>query len=80
MAGWTSADSTVWGFFFFFFLFVSDIDECKVYGMCSQDCQNTKGSYKCLCKAGYQLEPDKKTCKAKGNFFTCDFPLCSDEQ
>ena len=62
-------------FFFFFFLFVSDIDECKVYGMCSQDCQNTKGSYKCLCKAGYQLEPDKKTCKAKGNFLLVIF-LC----
>ena len=78
MAGWTSADSTVWGFFCFWFFFVSDIDECKVYRMCSQDCQNTKGSYKCVCKPGYQLEPDKKTCKAKGNFFT--FPLCSDEQ
>ena len=34
----------------------TDIDECAEHGKCSQICTNTKGSYKCSCNAGYQLD------------------------
>ena len=41
-----------------------DIDECQVNnGHCSHRCKNTAGSYYCKCKAGYQLQPDKHSCK-----------------
>ncbi|XP_078354052.1 low-density lipoprotein receptor-like isoform X1 [Oculina patagonica] len=43
-----------------------DVDECKIPGMCSQVCINTKGSFKCICREGYLMEPDRRTCKAKG--------------
>ncbi|KAL3867641.1 hypothetical protein ACJMK2_040515 [Sinanodonta woodiana] len=34
-----------------------DIDECSLdHRVCSQICQNTKGSYKCSCYEGYTLE------------------------
>ena len=47
-------------------LVLTDVDECKIPGMCSQLCLNTKGSFKCYCRAGYFMEPDKRTCKAIG--------------
>ncbi|XP_029103120.1 low-density lipoprotein receptor-related protein 1B-like isoform X3 [Scleropages formosus] len=42
-----------------------DYDECAVYGMCSQTCMNTFGSYRCGCTEGYILESDRRSCKAK---------------
>ncbi|EMP37955.1 Low-density lipoprotein receptor-related protein 1B [Chelonia mydas] len=42
-----------------------DLDECNVYGTCSQTCINTDGSYACSCVEGYILQPDNKSCKAK---------------
>ena len=53
-------------------LHFSDINECDVYGQCTQLCTNTKGSYKCSCKPGYGLEPDKKTCRSLGNTLQFD--------
>ena len=45
----------------------SDIDECQTLGMCSQICNNTKGSYKCSCMEGYAVEPvNHHRCKALG--------------
>uniref|UniRef100_T1IUN7 EGF-like domain-containing protein n=1 Tax=Strigamia maritima TaxID=126957 RepID=T1IUN7_STRMM len=41
-----------------------DINECDPPGACSQKCIDTKGSFKCLCAPGYELELDKHTCKA----------------
>ena len=43
-----------------------DINECNIYGTCHQSCTNEKGSYKCSCAEGFQLEPDHKTCRATG--------------
>eukprot|EP00916_Digyalum_oweni_P010684 GHVL01017809.1.p1 GENE.GHVL01017809.1~~GHVL01017809.1.p1 ORF type:complete len:900 (-),score=79.94 GHVL01017809.1:617-3316(-) len=40
-----------------------DVDECKIPGVCSQKCVNTKGSYKCDCLPGYTLE-QHHLCKA----------------
>ncbi|XP_041357681.1 very low-density lipoprotein receptor-like [Gigantopelta aegis] len=42
-----------------------DIDECKIFGSCSQNCDNTKGGYKCSCVHGYTLK-DHRYCKADG--------------
>ncbi|XP_013773508.1 low-density lipoprotein receptor-related protein 2-like isoform X2 [Limulus polyphemus] len=41
-----------------------DLDECITPGRCSQDCINTKGSYKCICQEGYKLTGNHRTCKA----------------
>jgi len=43
-----------------------DINECEIHGMCHQNCENTKGSFKCSCMDGFQMEPDRKTCKVLG--------------
>lgn len=43
-----------------------DINECEIPGMCSQGCYNTKGSFKCSCIEGYELDPDGRKCRAKG--------------
>ncbi|XP_043213018.1 low-density lipoprotein receptor-related protein-like, partial [Amphibalanus amphitrite] len=32
-----------------------DLNECNGWGYCDHFCTNTDGSYKCLCKVGYQL-------------------------
>uniref|UniRef100_A0A8C9TUU4 Low density lipoprotein receptor-related protein 1Ba n=1 Tax=Scleropages formosus TaxID=113540 RepID=A0A8C9TUU4_SCLFO len=42
-----------------------DYDECTVYGICSQTCMNTYGSYRCSCTDGYILQSDRRSCKAK---------------
>uniref|UniRef100_H0XNP2 Hemicentin-2 n=1 Tax=Otolemur garnettii TaxID=30611 RepID=H0XNP2_OTOGA len=40
-----------------------DLDECRVQGLCQHACRNTKGSYQCLCPAGYRLLPSGKNCQ-----------------
>ena len=50
---------------------VSDIDECKIYGSCSQECFNTKGSYLCKCKPGYDISHATNSCKAFGKVVRC---------
>ncbi|GAA6094896.1 low-density lipoprotein receptor-related protein 1B isoform X1 [Tachysurus ichikawai] len=42
-----------------------DHDECAVYGICSQTCTNTYGSYRCSCTDGYRLQPNRHSCKAE---------------
>ncbi|MGH0138785.1 UNVERIFIED_CONTAM: hypothetical protein FKN15_000914 [Acipenser sinensis] len=42
----------------------ADIDECKVFGTCSQLCNNTKGSHVCSCAKNYMKMHN--TCKAEG--------------
>uniref|UniRef100_F6QD70 Hemicentin 2 n=1 Tax=Ornithorhynchus anatinus TaxID=9258 RepID=F6QD70_ORNAN len=41
----------------------TDLDECQVRGLCQHDCQNTEGSYQCLCPTGYRLFPSGKNCQ-----------------
>lgn len=41
-----------------------DVDECKIYGICSQMCQNTNGSHECKCIDKFELDADKQTCKS----------------
>ncbi|XP_043487916.1 vitellogenin receptor isoform X1 [Polistes fuscatus] len=42
-----------------------DINECEIFGSCSQYCMNNAGSYTCSCDPGYDLQEDKRSCKAK---------------
>ena len=49
----------------------SDIDECKEKtSVCSQDCNNTIGSYKCHCRYGFRLTNDSHTCEGKTKLLT----------
>ncbi|KAB0366601.1 hypothetical protein FD754_010757, partial [Muntiacus muntjak] len=41
----------------------ADLDECRVRNLCQHACQNTEGSYQCLCPAGYRLLPSGKNCQ-----------------
>lgn len=50
-----------------------DIDECASHGICHQNCDNVKGSFKCSCADGFQLEPDRRTCKVIGAYVFLDF-------
>ncbi|KAI5101925.1 low-density lipoprotein receptor-related protein 4 isoform X1 [Silurus meridionalis] len=42
------------------------VDECAEEGYCSQGCTNTEGGFHCWCVQGYELRPDKRSCKALG--------------
>ncbi|KAM9189054.1 LOW QUALITY PROTEIN: low-density lipoprotein receptor-related protein 2 [Mergus octosetaceus] len=46
-----------------------DINECEVFGTCTQDCKNSKGSYECFCADGFRSVGDQqgKQCAANGN-------------
>lgn len=40
-----------------------ELDECTLdNGDCTQNCNNTAGSYYCSCLSGYMLLDDRKTC------------------
>ena len=50
-------------------VFLQDINECdEENGNCSQNCNNTIGSYQCYCEDGYILDSDEHTCN--GNHIT----------
>ena len=43
---------------------VADIDECsnRTLSRCAQGCENSAGSYRCVCERGYFLEEDGRSC------------------
>lgn len=45
---------------------VPDVNECAEEGYCSQGCTNSEGAFQCWCEQGYELRPDKRSCKALG--------------
>lgn len=49
---------------FFFFCFVADIDECANETLCGSHgfCENSDGSFRCLCDRGYESSPSGHYC------------------
>ena len=46
------------------FLLIADIDECLTNSTgCSQTCNNTIGSFHCVCNQGYALSDDGRICR-----------------
>lgn len=44
----------------------SDENECATNnGRCNHKCENTYGSYRCLCYLGYKLLQDARTCQGR---------------
>ena len=59
-----------------YFLY-TDIDECSEgTDHCSQNCQNTIGSYRCFCNTGYRLNTDGVTCNGQYMLSTSDQICC----
>ena len=43
-----------------------DVDECQILkGGCQHKCENTNGSYDCLCNEGFFKDGNGKTCSGK---------------
>lgn len=50
----------------------SDVDECAHQpAPCSQQCNNTDGSFICSCSDGYYLSDDMVTCYGESNVNCC---------
>ena len=47
-----------------FALLFSDVNECDS-NPCEQQCENSPGSYRCLCNKGYTFNTDTGTCEGK---------------
>ena len=46
-----------------------DVDECRQFGMCKNGkCVNTKGSFKCICDRGYDVDEKGKACQGNKVF------------
>ncbi len=49
------------------FAFLADMNECALgNGGCDHQCVNTGGSFMCRCRPGYDLQPDKFSCRSEG--------------
>ncbi|KAL0965239.1 hypothetical protein UPYG_G00278590 [Umbra pygmaea] len=42
----------------------TDMDECSDQQACAHQCVNTAGSYRCVCRDGYQLAGDRHSCES----------------
>ena len=51
-----------------------DINECNGDHKCQYQCQNSQGSYTCLCPSGYQLKLDGRACG--GQYICSIFVAC----
>ncbi|XP_048587507.1 hemicentin-1 isoform X2 [Nematostella vectensis] len=56
-----------------------DIDECQFPGACSHICQNGYGTFRCICRPGFYLLDDERTCE---DLDECSLPStkCPDGQ
>ena len=52
--------------FGFCFNLMIDVNECDREDVCDHECRNTYGSYHCVCRDGYQIADDSRTCH--GNY------------
>ena len=47
-------------------VFLLDVNECdNNNGNCQHTCQNLYGRHRCLCRDGYSLDSNEKTCSGK---------------
>ena len=47
-------------------IFIADINECSTNnGGCQHNCVNTRGSYECRCRSGFQLSSNRRSCIGK---------------
>ena len=47
-------------------MYYPDINECAASnGGCQHICVDEEGSYKCSCRPGYSLTPDRHSCEGK---------------
>ncbi|KTF79885.1 hypothetical protein cypCar_00034042, partial [Cyprinus carpio] len=46
-----------------------DVDECEESNssVCEHVCENTPGSFRCRCNAGFTLTPDQRSCAPEHN-------------
>ncbi|KAK5901205.1 hypothetical protein CgunFtcFv8_026100 [Champsocephalus gunnari] len=42
----------------------TDVDECSEQHPCAQECVNTAGSYRCVCRDGFRLTGDGHSCQS----------------
>ena len=59
-------------------MYNTDTDECALRMFeCGERyaCNNTEGSYECVCRPGYELSADKESCE--GNLNSCKMRLYS---
>ncbi|KAM9841375.1 epidermal growth factor-like protein 7 isoform 2-T2 [Aulostomus maculatus] len=42
----------------------TDVDECSEQHLCTQECVNTAGSYRCACRDGFKLAGDGRACQS----------------
>lgn len=45
----------------------ADVNECLIFGICSQGCSNSEGSYTCHCAPQFKMLDDNRTCEAAGD-------------
>ena len=58
-----------------------DINECRDRSLCRYGaCENTDGSFRCVCPSGYKLSLDQRSCEGKSWYYhcTCIHTLWSD--
>ena len=53
----------------------TDVNECEIYGSCSHDCTNIRGSFNCSCFVHYKWDHQAKACKALPPYATLVFSM-----